>query len=377
MAMERIHRHTTYRQLQENYRLSGPAQVRSILERTMHGDRHELGREFGGAPSYLSDVDTLLFRRLVEERTGQFDNIRTFEAFYWLQKVREIRIRRARRIAGLMGCDHLLRKLNKVDFDPCVRWLHEFFERRKLHIRSPQSVEAARRQYCHRTTIADICRKARPYMSDIPELTFNLDETSNAFNGQYKCITPDSDDHPFVEMPKKRCHMTFGLCFNAAGWKMKPLIILSGLRHLPNELGHFASNAYFATQYSSWMTTHLFAIWAIYFAHELSFYRAALPPALRSEWANLFVDGHSSRINSRAVEYLNAHRGHLIILPAYTYHALQPFDRVIAAPFKAQVKQFYTLPARIRRPVITALQGQSDEAPARYGLVSAIVDAWR
>jgi hypothetical protein len=91
---------------------------------------------------------------------------------------------------------------------------------------------------------------------------------------------------------------------------------------------------------------------------------------------NLFVDGHSSRISSSAVEYLNAHRVRPIILPAHISHALQPFDRVIAAPFKAQVKQFYTLPAKIRRPVITALQGQSDEAAARYHLVSAIVDAW-
>jgi hypothetical protein len=183
-----------------------------------------------------------------------------------------------------------------------------------------------------------------------------MDETSNAFNCQYKYITPDSDDQPFVETPKKRSHRTAGLCFHAAGWKMKPLIILSGLRCLPNELRHFASNGYLATQYSGWMTIHLFAIWAIYFAHELSFYRAAISPALRSEWANLFVDGHSSRINSEAVEYLNAHRVRLIILPAHTSHALQPFDRVIAASFKAQVKQFYTLPARIRRPVITALQ---------------------
>jgi hypothetical protein len=66
----------------------------------------------------------------------------------------------------------------------------------------------------------------------------------------------------------------------------------------------------------------------------------------------------------------------LIILPTHTSHARQPFDRVIATCFKAQVKQFYTLPARIRRPVITALQGQSDEAAARYRLVLAIVDAW-
>jgi hypothetical protein len=124
------------------------------------------------------------------------------------------------------------------------------------------------------------------------------------------------------------------------------------------------------------MTTHLFTIWAIYFAYELSFYRTALPPALRSEEANLFVDGHSSRINSEAVQYLNTHRVRLIILPAHISHALRPFDRVIATPFKAQVKQFHTLPARIRRLVITALQGQSDEAAARYRLVSAIVDAW-
>jgi hypothetical protein len=44
IAMKHIHRHTTYRQLQENHRLSGPAQVWSILERTMHGNRNELGR---------------------------------------------------------------------------------------------------------------------------------------------------------------------------------------------------------------------------------------------------------------------------------------------------------------------------------------------
>jgi hypothetical protein len=81
-----------------------------------------------------------------------------------------------------------------------------------------------------------------------------------------------------VETPKKRSHMTAGLCFNAAGWKMKPLIILSGLRHLSNELRYFASNAYFVTQYSSWMTTHVFAIWAIYFAHKLPFYPAGQGP---------------------------------------------------------------------------------------------------
>jgi hypothetical protein len=73
-------------------------------------------------------------------------------------------------------------------------------------------------------------------MSDIIELTFNMDETSNAFTRQYNCITPDWDDRPFVETPKKRFHMTVRLCFNATGWKIKPLVILSGLQHLPDEL---------------------------------------------------------------------------------------------------------------------------------------------
>jgi hypothetical protein len=74
------------------------------------------------------------------------------------------------------------------------------------------------------------------------------------------------------------------------------------------------------------MTTHSFAIWAVHFARVLSFYRTALPPALRSEWADLFVGGHPNRINSEAVQYLNAHRVRLIIFPAHTSHALQPFD---------------------------------------------------
>jgi hypothetical protein len=125
---------------------------------------------------------------------------------------------------------------------------------------------------------------------------------------------------------------------------MKLLIILSGVQHLPNELRHFASNASFTIQYSGWMTTYLFPIWAIYFAHGLSFYRAALPPALCSEWANLFIESHSSRINSEAVEYLNVHRVRLIILPAHTSHGLQPFDRVIAALFKAQGNSFTHYP---------------------------------
>jgi hypothetical protein len=68
-------------------------------------------------------------------------------------------------------------------------------------------------------TIADFRRKARPYMSDIPEFTFNIDEISNALNRQYKWITPDSDDHSFMETPKNRPHMTVWLCFNAAGGK--------------------------------------------------------------------------------------------------------------------------------------------------------------
>jgi hypothetical protein len=43
MAVESIHRHTTYRQLQENYSLSDPVQVQSILEKTIHGNCYELG----------------------------------------------------------------------------------------------------------------------------------------------------------------------------------------------------------------------------------------------------------------------------------------------------------------------------------------------
>jgi hypothetical protein len=148
-----------------NYKKTTASQIRSILERTMHGNRYDLGREFGGAPSYLSDVDTLLFRRLVEERIGPFDSIRTFGALYWLQEVRKIRILRTRRIAELMGCNHLLRNPTKSTstcvFDGFTDFpndTHSIFDRLKASRRSAGRIVTRRRLRISVTKPARTCQ---------------------------------------------------------------------------------------------------------------------------------------------------------------------------------------------------------------------------
>ena len=59
-------------------------------------------------------------------------------------------------------------------------------------------------------------------------------------------------------------------------------------------------------------------------------------PAAR---ALLILDGHASRINFSALEYLSRACCDVIILPAHTSHITQPFDVAIASPLKNIYKQ--------------------------------------
>jgi hypothetical protein len=181
-------------------------------------------------------------------------------------------------------------------------------------------------------------------VSDIRALALNMDETSNAFNWEFNCLTSDSYHHPVVEWRKRPLHLTESLCWNSAGWIMRPFIVLSALQHLPRVLKQFQPNCYFVTRQSGWMTKNVFRLSCVYFSHQLSFYRGSLPPPIRNGWANLLVDGHSNRIHSDAVDCLSSHRSRLIILPARTSHAIQPFDHVLAAPLSAQRNVSYGTP---------------------------------
>ena len=88
----------------------------------------------------------------------------------------------------------------------------------------------------------------------------------------------------------------------------------------------------------------------------------------------LFLDGHKSRINSMAIEFLYQNYVRVIILPAHSSHITQPFDVAIAAPFKMELRrQKDYIPKWLEQKI----QNYSNTAKKRYLLIINIIDAWK
>ena len=123
---------------------------------------------------------------------------------------------------------------------------------------------------------------------------------------------------PLTEAPHEDGHITGVFCMNAVGFSIKPMFILKNLVFLPPELKQFIDEASLSTQASGWMTRRLFFNWCVNFVHELSAYRLTLPPMLRNARATLVTDGHTSRMDVLACQYLHDNYVDMVVLPAHT-----------------------------------------------------------
>lgn len=165
---------------------------------------------------------------------------------------------------------------------------------------------------------------------------WNVDESS-CFNSQaYKVLVPNKNEHSISSKSAFEPHITGMFCFNAAGIRLDPFIILPGLVKNPPELSQM--NAFFCTQSSGWMTRQLFAIFCIYFVSKVSAYKEVLPES--SEPVVLTVENHSSRIISYAIEYLAMHNIALLTFPPHCSHVLQPFDVAAARSLKSSMAKY-------------------------------------
>ena len=178
---------------------------------------------------------------------------------------------------------------------------------------------------------------------NVTQLLFNMDETASTYNGKGKVVVPN-DRFPLSEASFNIGHYTMLCCFNAAGFSIKPFIIVPSLMNLPEELKQFDNVAYFASSPSEWVTSRLFLAWTIFFVHSLRIYRLDNGMHLRKQNAYnapcyLYLDGHKSRLNSEAIEILYQNNVRVIVFPSHTTHVLQPFDVALASPHVLRLKQ--------------------------------------
>lgn len=114
-------------------------------------------------------------------------------------------------------------------------------------------------------------------------------------------------------------------------FQIEPYIILSEVKSTPAEFKNL--DAFFASQASGWMTSHLFYAYSAFFAGEINKFRLELPDDIRNKPVILHCDNHPSRFISNDIKFLAQHKIQMITFPAHCTHVLQPFDVSIAYPF--------------------------------------------
>ena len=167
-------------------------------------------------------------------------------------------------------------------------------------------------------------------------------------------------------------HMSAIVTVSASGEAVPPFIILSNLQKVPVDLQDLVSQAWWGSSANGWVTKRLFTCWAVNFAHWLTKYRERINASPDAR-ALLFLDGHASRINFSALEYLSRAHCDVIVLPAHTSHITQAFDVGIASTLKAVYKKLLLKFTRT-----TIANGQVFTAPVVHRIaIVAFLDAHR
>lgn len=148
----------------------------------------------------------------------------------------------------------------------------------------------------------------RTLIHQVPELLFNADETASTYNPKGKVVVPN-DRFPLSEKELIIGHFTMICCVNAAGYSLKPFIILLLCTKLLSGLSQLEDVVQFASTPSGWVTSKTFLAWCIFFVHVLKTYPLKVARSLQRQNAFrapcfLFIDGHKSRLNSEAIEIL-------------------------------------------------------------------------
>jgi hypothetical protein len=331
--------------------LSGHRALDSLLKRTALGFCWGSGQS-GGNIFYLNHEDEKILATHLSEAAISLNAFRTYEVRDAAFGAHKEAIECARTTLTLAQKDSLLNKPKYLDPDPPSRkWVNDFAERHGLRLMRAQEIERLRAISCRRTVMLSWFMRQRKWLQRPDELIFNADETMLSGVKLAKAVVPALYTSAIVKESVEESHITAMLCFSASGTKVPPFLILPGLVNLPSELRTLAEKGVTITSSSNgWMTRTLFEVWAHHFVRWLKIHRLSLPPGYSNRRVTLTLDGHISRSNWRALQYLFENGIDVNTFPAHITHVLQPFVVGIANALKsiyAKMMQKYTHSPRL------------------------------
>ena len=369
----------SYEQLRTKYDFASNQSITKYLTQTLLGIALPENKCLDGRLPLLGDVPRVIFIKKANERAQQNNCLKTNQAVSLIEDVISTYLFHSYQLAHQMHCPYLaasiMKRLETLDLSP--QWLNHFCYKNGFRLITPQSLEILRNRYCHQAVILQFHQMLQRTIHNVPHLLFNADETSSSFNKKGKIIVPDGRA-PLAEDGLIIGHYTMVCCTNAIGDKFLPFIIIPSRKTLPNEIADLQVSAQFASSPSGWMTSKLFLAWCFSFVHQLNEYKIKIKNVLERHNAThlptfLFLDGHKSRLNSEAIEYLYAHNVHVIIFPPHTSHVYQPFDIGIAAPLKGNIKKMQErIPSFLSKQMAPLTKTEAN----RLLIVHTLIDAW-
>lgn len=332
----------TYRAIREECAMRGwpvPSDegLTKCFMRTALGQYWVKGHQ-GGADYYLPEADEL---RVAAEVRRSAEELACCPTSYVLNLVYNAKLERlafAVQFLNNLSCPDLALRVPLEAEEPSKDWLRGFCDRHDLQIRCARPLEEARRRWGNRTSVHNWFAQFGPVISQYhPSLVLNMDETGVASNGRFKVVTPRGC-LPVCPMDRQGVHLTGVVTFSCTGKLFKTGIILPKLQNLPDELRPFTQDVNFYTSENGWMTRDVFLAWCTNLVHEISLWRPTLPPEIRGQRILLLLDGHPSRKNYAAIEYLRLNGIDVLTFPSHCTHLMQPFDVLIASALKSHLR---------------------------------------
>jgi hypothetical protein len=328
----------TWRDIEVQFHLSGQNALSHCIRCTPEGNTWEPGSTCGTKP-YLSSIDEAIFKHILETATIGLNCVTTIVARSLAHSLKERRYKIAVNLLKLWKNESLIETLTPVE-PPSKPWLKSICTKIGFKLCNGQELEELRRKFCDKRPILAFFREFSCLFDRDKRLIFNMDETAIDARKKYKVLC--TKRHlPITCQNIRLPHLTACITICAAGFALKPLVILNNKQKL-QDLEDFNDEVFFSTSLTGWMTKTIFSYYCLLFISQIMIHRMTLPEHLRQERILLIVDGHKSRNNYPAGKILNDFAVDLLVLPGHCSHVLQPFDVSIAAPLKVEFKKIFS-----------------------------------
>ena len=292
----------------------------------------------GGTDNYLCEQDLASLVEFLCDNSQDNNCLRTFEVQDAAHSLKLNRHQIAIKALISINCYNLACEI-PTDIDPPSRsWINDFCLQHSFTLKTVVEIDRNRYNAGYKEDIKNWLSRISARVFHIPpELVFNADETMISGKRVYKGIT--YSERAISQERMSFAHMTAMITINAAGLKVPPYIILSGLMNLPSSLESFKSHAWFGSSANGWMTKKIFLAWCVNFANWMTHFRSQLPPDKAHLTALLYLDGHMTRLNPAGIDYLKKNNIMVIIFPSHISHIIQPFDVGCGSPLKSMFKK--------------------------------------